>query len=355
MILAFTGCVSPNVETAPGAKLETYRKVYWPSSSDGHKDPNDPRSVYPRVTSRLKQAGFQVIEINPDNPSPDAQGSGFIVSPQGHVLTCAHVVGNLTNATIWVQGVRYPCRVLASDTNLDLALLLPEGPHQSFYTLQFGSETNYSLGQDAFTMGFPLADVLGASPRLNKGLVSATVGLNDNTNYVQISAQVQPGNSGGPLLNAHSEIIGVVTSTLNPMKMLMRGGGLPQNVNFAIKLGSVSNFLASAKIRLPAGEQIAQNFDEAQKAVALVRYGNVTAEGLNQPALVCTCRYFSIFDYYWRFRRIEFEFLDEKNGEMVLKIGKYQDDLSSENSSLDHVFSEISMKFFPDRPNPFKK
>ena len=352
-VLSLTGCIAPKVTTTPGAKLETYRKVFLPAPFDGN---NDPRSIYPRLTSRLKETGFQVVEIKPNDSALDTQGSGFVISPQGHILTCAHVVENLTNATIWVEGVRYPCRVLACDTNLDLAVLLVEGSHQPFHTLQFGSETNYSIGQDAFTMGFPLVEVLGVSPRLNKGLISATVGMNDDTNYIQISAQVQPGNSGGPLLNERSEVIGVVAATLNPMKVLEHTGGeLPQNVNFAIKLGSIHAFLAASKITLPVGEKGASNFDEVQKTVALVRCGNVTAEDLNQPALVCICHYSSIFDYYWRFRLIEIKFLDEKNGEMILKVGKYQDDLSSENSSLDHIFSEISVRFFPDRPNPFKK
>ena len=354
-MLVMTGCVSPKESTAPGAKLETYRKVYWISPNGSSHVPNDPRLVYPRVVSRLKQTGFQVVEIKPDAPSLDVQGSGFVISPEGHVLTCAHVIENLTNATIWVEGVRYPCHVLASDTNLDLAALLVEGPHQPFHILRFGSETNYNLGRDVFTMGFPLVEVLGVSPRLNKGLVSASVGMNDDPNYLQISTPVQPGNSGGPLLNEHGEVIGVIASTLNPMNVLMRtGGDLPQNVNFAIKLGSVSNFLASAKITPPLNQTAAENLDEAQKAVALVRCGNVTTEDLNQPALVCTCRYFSIFDYYWRFRYIEIEFFDEKKGGIVFKIGKYQNDFSTENSSLDHIFSKIAAEFFPDRPNPFK-
>jgi hypothetical protein len=350
VILTFTGCVAPQVITAPGIKLDTYRKVYLLPSK------NDPRSIYPRVLSRLKQTGFQVVEIKPDSPPIDMQGSGFVISPQGHVLTCAHVIENLTNATIWIEDVRYPCRVLASDTNLDLAVLLVEGSHPTFRALQFGSETNYNLGQDVFTMGFPLVEVLGVSPRLNKGLVSANVGMNDNPNYLQISTPVQPGNSGGPLLNAHGEVIGVVTSTLNPMKVLLRtGGDLPQNVNFAIKLGSVRNFLTSSKITLPVSEKVAENFDEAQEAVALVRCGNVTDEDLKQSALVCACHYFSIFDYWWRFRYIEIQFFDEKKGDLVLKVGQYRDDpFSSEDGELKRIFSEISAKFFPDRPNLFK-
>src|SRR6185295_2823934 len=129
------------------------------------------------------------------------------------------------------------------------AVVLVQGAHEPFRPLPFAADTNYHMGQDAFTMGFPLAEVLGVAPRLNKGLVSSTVGMEDNPKQLQVSAEVQPGSSGAPLLNERGEAIGVVAATLNPMNVLARtGGNLPQNVNFAIKAGPVHEFLAAAKV-----------------------------------------------------------------------------------------------------------
>ena len=232
------------------------------------------------------------------------------------------------------------------------------GDHPPFVPLMIGSTNHYSLGQDAFSMGFPLAELLGKSPRLNKGLISATVGLDDDPKYVQFSAPVQPGNSGGPLLNEKCEVIGVIASTLNPMRVLAQSGGaLPQNVNFAIKTDSIHGFLAAANIALPANgdEAAVKSFDEAQKSLGLVRSGNVTEEDLKQRGVVCAYTYISLRGLRFRFRAVEVRFYDMKKGELILRVGQYQDDpFSTEDGELDRIFGEISDKFFPQNPNPFK-
>ena len=90
-------------------------------------------------------------------------------------------------------------------------------------------------------------------------------------------------------------------------------------------------------------------------SLGLVRPGNVTDEELKQPVLLCVFGYYSFFDMWWRFRSVQIEFLDLKKGDVVFKTGQYRDDpFSSENAELDHLFAEISGRFFPDRPNPFK-
>ncbi len=348
--VALAGCVTPQVAIAPDAHLENYRKVYLVPSR------GDPRQVTPRMLGRLREAGFDAVEINTNSPVIGGQGSGFIVSPEGHVLTCAHVVERHTNATVWVDGRRYPCKVLACDTNADLALLLVDNDHLPFRPLQFAAETNYAMGADVFTMGFPLVGVLGTEPRLNKGLLSATVGMDDDPKFVQVSAAVQPGNSGGPLLNSRGETIGMVASTLNPFSVaLQTGGALPQNVNFAIKANIIRAFLATNQITLPPTGTNDEGFEGAKKSLALVRPGEVTDEDLKQPALVCLFGYHSVFGYLWRFSSIEVAFFDAKKGNAVFKTGQFRDDpFASENGQLDRLFVNISDKFFPGRPNPFK-
>lgn len=347
MAVTFTGCVAPKTVTKVGAPLGGYHKVYFVEGAD------DPRAVFPRVVWRLQEMGFKVTVVNPKNRPIDLQGSGFIISPDGEVLTCAHVVGSLTNATIWVNGVRYLCQVSYADTNLDLALLKVQGEHPPFHPLPVESGYNYSLGQNVYTMGFPLADVLGVSPRLDNGLINAKVGMNDDTNFVQISVPVQPGNSGGPLLNANGQVIGVVGSTLSPLGVLVRtGGALPQNVNFAIKTSSIDRFLAESQVTAPTNRVAAGSFDQAENSIALVRSGDVTDEDLKTKSLVCICQYQSIFDFTWRFRVIGIGFIDAKNGNQVLTVaqglGNY-----SEDKQLDNLFSKIFAKFHPNQPNPF--
>jgi serine protease Do len=280
------------------------------------------------------------------------QGSGFVISSDGYVLTCAHVVTGVNDATIWVEGVRYPCRVLNSNTNLDLALLKVDGDHPPFHPMRLESGKDYSLGESVYTMGFPLVDVLGTSPRLNNGLISAKVGMSDDTNFVQVSVPIQPGNSGGPLLNADGQVIGVVSSTLNPMGILLRtGNALPQNVNFAIKLASIRNFLAASQISLSTNA-VGGSFDEAERSVALVRSGKVTDEELKAPELLCACSYQSLHDFTWHFHLIKIVFVDSKTSKLMFSVVQGLGNIS-EDKELDRMFSIISAKFFPGQPNPF--
>ncbi len=345
--MALTGCVAPKSVTTVGSdNLTGYRKVYFIPAGE------DPRAVYPRVMSRLRETGFNVTEINLKGPPINMQGSGFVISPDGYVLTCAHVVTGVHEATIWVEGVRYPCRVLNSDTNLDLALLKVDGDHPPFHPMHLESGKDYSLGESVYTMGFPLADVLGNSPRLNNGLISAKVGMNDDTNFVQVSVPIQPGNSGGPLLNADGQVIGVVSSTLNPMGILMRtGNALPQNVNFAIKLASLRNFLAASQISLSTNAT-GGSFDEAERSIALVRSGEVTDLELKAPELLCACSYQSEHDFNWHFHLITIGFVDSKTGKLMFRVMQGLGNIS-EDKELDRMFFIISAKFFPGQPNPF--
>lgn len=349
-VLALTGCVAPKLAMRADPNLEGYKKVYFLMRG------NDPQAVFPRVISRLRQTGFEVTPVEPNGPPIDSQGSGFVISPEGYVLTCAHVVRGWTNATIWVEGTRYLCAVLNCDTNLDLALLKVVGDHPPFRSLRLRAGNEYSLGQNVYTMGFPLVNVLGTSPRLDNGLINAEVGMDDNTNYLQISVPVQPGNSGGPLLNANSEVIGVISSTLNALKMMVQtGGALPQNVNFAIKLASVQNFLAASRVILSTNEDVAQDFDQAQKSIVIVRNGNVTDEELKERKLVCICEYKGYSDFRGdHFEALGIAFVDTKTGKAVLAAVETSGDYA-ENRQLDDLFSKIAPEFFPDRPNQFKE
>jgi S1-C subfamily serine protease len=104
-------------------------------------------------------------------------------------------------------------------------------------------------------------------------------GIGDDTRFVQISVPVQPGNSGGPLLDARGNLIGIVTGKLNALKVMeATGGDLPQNVNFAIKAPVLANFLEANQIAFEIGR--ASSYltspdlaEEARKMSVFVRCG----------------------------------------------------------------------------------
>jgi hypothetical protein len=174
-----------------------------------------------------------------------SSGSGFVVA-SGRALTNHHVIDGCQRVSFRTpQGRTVPARVLAADPRRDLALLGYEG--DAGPALRFREGPAVARGESVVTYGFPLSGVLSSGPTLTTGDVSAMAGLRDNPLHFQISAPVQPGNSGGPLLDAHGNVIGVVVSKLNAMRIAqMTGGDIPQNVNFAIKGVEALRFLRDA-------------------------------------------------------------------------------------------------------------
>ena len=119
--------------------------------------------------------------------------------------------------------------------------------------------------------GYPLSQVLATSGNFTAGIVTALAGIGDDSRFYQISAPVQPGNSGGPLLDENGNLIGVVSSKLDFLAEIKNAGDIPQNVNFAIKASVVANFLQDNAIRFQIGEgtQPMKGPDLADEAKAL--------------------------------------------------------------------------------------
>ncbi len=103
------------------------------------------------------------------------------------------------------------------------------------------------------------------------GNVSAVAGLGDDTRYLQISAPIQPGNSGGPVLDENGNVVGVVVSKLNVLKLASAIDDVPQNVNFAIKASVLNNFLESTGVSLEPGSATSpvSSADLAEKAKSI--------------------------------------------------------------------------------------
>ncbi len=173
---------------------------------------------------------------------PSSTGSGFVVA-SGRALTNHHVIDGCRRVMVRTpQGRALPARVLAADSRRDLAVLAYEG--DAGPPLPFREGPAIARGESVVTYGFPLSGVLSSGPTLTTGDVSALAGLRDNPLHFQISAPVQPGNSGGPLLDSRANVIGVVVSKLNALRIAqMTGGDIPQNVNFAIKGAEAVRFL----------------------------------------------------------------------------------------------------------------
>jgi serine protease Do len=183
----------------------------------------------------------------PDQSNSDREisGTGFFVTPMGHVLTNNHVIKDCTK--IWAAAPGEPrqtANLIARDETNDLAILKTEiKPAQ---VPAFNSRPK--IGEDIYVYGFPLSGVLATSGNFTVGNVTATAGLEDDSRMIQISAPVQPGNSGGPVMDKAGNIIGVTVSKLNALQVAKVTDDIPQNVNFAIKASIAENFLETNNI-----------------------------------------------------------------------------------------------------------
>src|SRR5262249_62412348 len=126
-------------------------------------------------------------------------------------------------------------------------------PTQSKPTESAVLRQSHSLGagEQAISYGFPLTGALATEGNLTVGYVSALRGLGDDPHYIQITTPIQPGNSGGSLLDSSGNVIGVVAAKLDAIKVMREIGDVPQNINFAIELATLKRFLAEHSLRVP--------------------------------------------------------------------------------------------------------
>lgn len=177
-----------------------------------------------------------------------ATGSGILIASSGEILTNAHVVQACRAIRVtFADGSALPGTLVARDQENDLALLRTRRPSTAAVAV-FREGPPLRTGDDVVVLGYPLAGVLASGANLTVGNVSALAGMRDDTRYIQISAPVQPGNSGGPLVDSSGHLIGIVTSKLDAVRVARLIGDIPQNVNFALKAQVARTFLESKQI-----------------------------------------------------------------------------------------------------------
>lgn len=180
----------------------------------------------PPQSSQAVSAPPPSAKVEPENSG--SAGSGFRVSPEGHVMTNAHVIESCTE--IRVDG--HTAVLVDKSESFDLAILKtapsPDGAVATF------SSQPARLNSDVTAVGYPYAGALSGL-NVTRGSVSSMKGLANDTITMQITAPVQSGNSGGPLVAGDGSVVGVVVSKLDVVKFASVVGDMPQNVNFAVR------------------------------------------------------------------------------------------------------------------------
>lgn len=163
-------------------------------------------------------------------------GSAFVVA-DGHLITNAHVVSGANGVIVAAFGGRHEAEPVIIDHTNDLALIRIR--HIDRHApLSFRVSPGPVLGEPATSIGYPLSSLLGSGAKLGEGIVSGLLGPNDDIRAFQVTSPIQPGSSGGPVLDQYGLVIGVVTSTFMGA----------QNVNLAIRGALAASLIESAGV-----------------------------------------------------------------------------------------------------------
>jgi TPR repeat protein len=201
-----------------------------------------------------------------DKPHPESSGTGFFITEDGYLITNYHVTGSGSQVRLVTKAGFISAKIVKLDAANDLALLKAEG---RFAALPIASSRLAKMGTTVATVGFPNIGLQGFAPKLAKGEVAALTGAQDDPRYFQISVPLQPGNSGGALLDGRGNVIGIVAAKLSAGAALATSGALPENVNYAVKSSFLLSFLesvpeASAKLMEPNKKE--REFEDVVKS-----------------------------------------------------------------------------------------
>jgi uncharacterized protein len=215
------------------AMVQSWRPKH---AQQGHPAP----SPTPEASTPMPQ-GLKVI----------SSGTGFIISRQGNILTNHHVIDGCHAITGRHGQTEHTLTLIASDPQNDLALLMQGEAAKAVAT--FRSEPHIRSGEGVVAVGFPLRGLLASEANITTGTVSALAGVHNDVRFLQITAPIQSGNSGGPLLDQSGHVIGVVSSKLNALSIAEAIGDIPQNVNFAIKASIARDFIDRYEVQYHLG------------------------------------------------------------------------------------------------------
>ena len=212
------------------------------SASRFHPDypaPAPAPSPAPAPVAPPQVASLETPKTEPPKPVM-VTGSGFFVSAEGDLVTNNHVIKGCANATITGRGTAH---LVAKDAKNDLALLrLDAKPAEPLKPAAFRT-TPLQLGEAVYVLGFPYAGALDNGVNFTNGLISSVAGMDNDTTEFQMTAAVQPGNSGGPVLDGAGALLGVTVARMNDIAALVATRSVPQSVNFGIKGDVAASFL----------------------------------------------------------------------------------------------------------------
>jgi S1-C subfamily serine protease len=209
--------------------------------ADGREGLIRDRDICAETRVEITSAAAPLPPVAQARPNPNARrvssGTGFVIAPD-RVLTNHHVIEGCGRILARTADGRWLAATVQgqADARLDLALLaVPGNPGP---TLAFRGAPAIRRGESVVAYGFPLSGLLSSDPKLTRGEINAFGGIGNDQTRFQISAEVQPGNSGGPLMDMQGNVVGIVVAKLDNRRVQN-----VDNVNFAVKGDAAQAFL----------------------------------------------------------------------------------------------------------------
>jgi len=237
--------------TSTGALLPALANCVTKVKASGVANAGDFSAPKPAVSKPVAAAATAPADAKAPPPKPaktvGQTGTGFVISSSGHVVTNNHVIAGCVGDIHGSLNGEPPValRLVSSDETNDLALLQAPGSFKEVATIR---DKAIHPGDTVVAIGYPFHGLLTSDFTVTTGIVSSLSGVFNDTRYLQISAAVQPGNSGGPLLDTNGQIVGMVAAKLNALKVAKATGDIPENINFAIKTGMIRDFLDNSVV-----------------------------------------------------------------------------------------------------------
>jgi S1-C subfamily serine protease/WD40 repeat protein len=255
----------PNVNAKPNDSVLRYR---WDSNREYQYRVSIVAKLDELEFKTTGQCGFKVAPQQGTSKSQsksEASGSAFVVASDGLLITAAHVVEDATSIKVTLDGQTYTGRVVELDTLQDLALLKIEATNLP--ALPLTDSEQVGLGQSIWALGYPLSDVLGKSLKINAGMVS---GINQTTDgkLFQLNATLNPGNSGGPILNESGHVVGVAIQRLAGRGI--SDVGLTRPINDAVALMKKQEIKPTAPSKTKRKMDGQAIVNASQKSIAFV-------------------------------------------------------------------------------------
>ena len=202
------------------------------------------------VSMNTGKLSIVFIKVYPRDKSigrSKGSGSGFHIG-KGYFVTNAHVVKNAKKIKIILNNEEYSGRVSVYDEKHDLAIIKAKSAPSNMAKINFSQK--YKVGQHIFVLGHPLGKMLGNSIKITDGIISSNEGIKGDPTMVTISAPIQPGNSGGPVVDDFGNLVGIVVAKL---KNEVSSDKDVENINYAINIDYLKPLLKQINLKLEYG------------------------------------------------------------------------------------------------------